>query len=125
MTEFKDKEIYISWTDILKEINKSMVLMKVTFGSYDKLSQNEECTKWFWYLCNEERNIDIRCRLNWYERKDYIKNYFFNRTKMFITWAYKNFSNVDKLLLSCRFAINDIISRFNKTSNDYSTVRNA
>ena len=75
------KTEYISWRAFLKEIEKCLILIKQRLWVQEiKDIQNREVKNWCKKLIVEERNIDIRCRMNWYERKDYLANYFRDKT---------------------------------------------
>ena len=77
----KKEEKYISWKDFIEEIEKCILLTKERFWA-EKIWDipNKKVKDWCKLLITEERNIDIRCRMNWYERKDYLANYFRDKT---------------------------------------------
>lgn len=74
-------EKYVSWKTFLEEIEKCMLLIKERFWA-EKMWDitNRKVKNWCKFLITEQRNIDIRCRINWYERKDYLANYFRDKT---------------------------------------------
>lgn len=77
----KERDKYISWKAFTQEIEKCILLIKEKFWAEEiKDIPNKKVKDWCKYLITEERNIDIRCRMNWYERKDYLANYFRDKT---------------------------------------------
>lgn len=71
----------ISWNDFIKEIEKSILLVKEkcwveSITQIKSIKLKQRCK----YMISQERNIDVRCRINWYERKDYKKGFFMDRT---------------------------------------------
>lgn len=77
----KKRDKYISWKEFIEEIEKCILLIKEKFEAKEikdikSIKVKNRCK----FLITEERNIDIRCRMNWYERKDYLANYFRDKT---------------------------------------------
>jgi hypothetical protein len=71
----------ISWKKFIEEIEKCVLLVKEKCW-VESVTQIKsiKLKNWCKYMMSQERNIDIRCRINWYERKDYKKGFFMDRT---------------------------------------------
>ena len=77
----KKRDKYISWKAFIQEIDKCILLIKERFEAKEITDiKSKKAKDWCKYLISQERNIDIRCRVNWYERKDYLANYFRDKT---------------------------------------------